>query len=531
MNQSSFKKTSKIKDNKFTNKQYFFYAINHIIGFGFIATISGVLNLGSFGILVFAIAAFISFVVALVFSRAAQAFPDTVGGSYAYAKKAFGRKMAFLNGWNQYMQGPLLSASAPLFLANILISFDPDNVIIYSSVSILIFVLLNIIATLGINFSKKFLFSFASIKWAIIAIAFFIVIVIAFINRSFAENIQTTRAVGAAVIFGSVVSFLFAFGGFGAITAISKDTKTQNFRKLLMFVFYIVLIFYFLFYIFFLGINTSPLINSDPFARIYIIAFGTTGLVLFTIGLFFNQSSARISATIAIGRGLSPLAADGFFPHYLSKKNSKNEYKNAIYFSATLSIISMIFLNIIPRVLNLQDSFNNILQIGTLGFLLQYILTTWTVLVLKYKKLINKIPLWELLVYYLGLIIMITVFVVVLIPPTVGAPWTLAETIKTPTFIFALSLGFVVWYFTSLDKKRAKKYHLKGFNSALNYNFQIPKYNTFKIWNLFLVILMNLLLPVLGTIIYLFIVYDKKRMHNFYLQGIENKSLDFYSES
>lgn len=383
------------------------------------------------------------------------------------------------------------------------------------------------ISTFGINFSKRFLFSFASIKWVIIGLAFFIVIAFAFIDNNFVNNFATTKAVGAATIFGSVVSFLFAFGGMGDISALSKDTKTKNFRKILMSVFYTIFIFYFIFYIFFLGIredvNVDP--NTSAFAQVFILAFGSTGLILFAIGLFFNQSAGRISSTIATGRKLAPLAIDGYFPAFLGKKNKNDEYKNAIYFSVVLSIFSMIFLNIIPRIFNLEDSFESILQIGTLGFVFQYFFTTLTVVVLAKKKLIKKIPRWEISIYYAGLVIMFVVFLVVLVPPIVGEPWTLSNTIKTPTFIFVFVAGYLTWYFTSVDKKRALKNYQKGFKNSLDFHSKLDSKKDFQKFSWLGIVALNLLLPVIGSIIYGLLLYDRNRMYKFYLKGSSNQLL------
>ncbi|MCU9933570.1 hypothetical protein NWQ33_07095 [Mycoplasmopsis cynos] len=75
------------KKNKFTEKQFIFYGLNFIVGFGFIATISSVISRGLWGILIFALTAFISMTVMLAFARASQSYGKEVGGTYVYAKK------------------------------------------------------------------------------------------------------------------------------------------------------------------------------------------------------------------------------------------------------------------------------------------------------------------------------------------------------------------------------------------------------------------------------------------------------------
>ncbi|UWV86069.1 hypothetical protein NW063_04540 [Mycoplasmopsis cynos] len=77
------------KKNKFTEKQFIFYGLNFIVGFGFIATISSVISRGLWGILIFALTAFISMTVMLAFARASQSYGKRSWWNICLCKKSF----------------------------------------------------------------------------------------------------------------------------------------------------------------------------------------------------------------------------------------------------------------------------------------------------------------------------------------------------------------------------------------------------------------------------------------------------------
>ncbi|MCU9939058.1 hypothetical protein NWQ34_05755 [Mycoplasmopsis felis] len=80
--------------NKLTEKQFFLYGLNYIVGFGFLATITSVISRGLWGMLIFSLTAFISFSVILAFARGSQEYSSELGGTYVYAKKASKKMMS-----------------------------------------------------------------------------------------------------------------------------------------------------------------------------------------------------------------------------------------------------------------------------------------------------------------------------------------------------------------------------------------------------------------------------------------------------
>ncbi|MFL1059874.1 APC family permease, partial [Mycoplasmopsis synoviae] len=73
--------------------------------------------------------------------------------------------------------------------------------------------------------------------------------------------------------------------------------------------------------------------------------------VFFAVEIFFQQISSKISGTVNIARSVAPMVEDKFLPVSLAKTNSKNEFKNAIWFSTAINIFSLVIFYVIPLIL------------------------------------------------------------------------------------------------------------------------------------------------------------------------------------
>ena len=426
--------------NKFSEKQFLFFIFNYIVGFGFISTISNVIKLGYLGIVVFFMTSIITLSTSLVFSRLAQSYKDEYGGSYNYSKKAFNKKISFFQGWNQFIQGPILSATSPLFIASSLEPFINNEKLMMSVriISILIFILLVLISIQGIRTSKKIIFASSIIKWLVLGVGLIITFVLSIQNMQFKNNLINSTNSTTYSIFAVTLSFMYAFGGFEDVSSMSKDVETNKFRKLLLISFSAILSIYFIFFILLNGLN---LINN--FIDIYNISLGVTGIVIFILGIIFNSVSNKISVNIANARKIIPLSLDGYLPKILAKQNNKGEYRNAILFNAFLTITSMIIFWLLPQLLNLESFFSNVIELGSVAFLIQYILTLITGVVLHYKKKIN-IPLWERIIYFVGILIIFSTLLIFLIPPIVNKNWEIQNTITIVSYASFISIGYIL---------------------------------------------------------------------------------------
>lgn len=440
---------------KFNKKSFWLFTVNYIIGYGFIATVTKVIALKAFGFLAFMLAVIINVGIALVFARLSAKYHNEYGGSYAYSKKLNNKHYAFFNGWNQFIQGPILSSSAPFFLVEIAenITTEPHILNIVKIASVVFFVILIIISTLGIKLNKIIIFSTALIKWTVILLAIVLSIILSSRQNQFNNNFQISNEVNVTSVLGGTLSFMYAFGGMGDISTISKDAQT-NFKKNLISAFVFILVFYFVFYLILLGVDPK---KTKNFVAIFDTVLGTTGLVLFVIGYLLTLISSRLSVTITTTRGIIPLAADGFFFSFLAKPNKKNEYRNAIIFIAGLIFTSFIFFNIIPSVFNIKSFFNDIIQLGSIAFLVQYLLTFINALILNKKRLIGPIPLLEKGIYYLIICLIITILLLYFFPFIIKEEWTLRQKISLASYCFFIAIGYLFYFLNLLFKKKKMK--------------------------------------------------------------------------
>ncbi|MBN3535043.1 APC family permease [Mycoplasma procyoni] len=453
--------------NKLSERQFIFFGLNYIVGFGFIATISSVISKGLWGSLIFVLTAFISMSIMLAFARASQNYANEVGGTYIYAKKAFPEKkhrwFLFLQGWNQFAQVPLFAATTPLFFGGLMSAFDQNNAVIYQVVSVAVFMIFIIISALGFRLSKWFVFISGAIKWIVIGLGLSIVVYLSLTQRQFAASFAKDERITVSIIATTVLNFTYAFAGGEGLVGISSDVKTKRFKKLLLLIFAIVLSFYFIFYLIYLGIDEKSVLtenNSISFGIIYKSVFGITGLIIFAVGTFFNRTSSSISSNIYYARTVAPLAKDGFIPSLFAKKSRNGEYKNSIVLVTIFALFAMVIFTIIPNILGIREQFSAILNAGTIVFLMQYWFSIFSILIISLKNKDFKIPIFEKIIYSLALLLIGFIVLVSFIPPIVGDAYSLETAILLPSYAGTILIGYIfwfAWYLYNKNKSKAQK--------------------------------------------------------------------------
>ncbi|WP_051616762.1 APC family permease [Mycoplasmopsis sturni] len=454
-----------------TSRQFRYFSINMIVGFGLISTVLSVSNLGGWGFLIILITGFMTMSTGFVFSRLAQKYSETYGGSYAYAReiayktkrgKRFKRNFQFFVGWNQFIQGPILSATTPLFLTGAATVFTQDTttINIVRIASFVFYIILVLISTFGLKVNKKVILASAIIKWSTLMLSVFLLLYLAISDNYFIQNIVYTKDitqgnaqyghVAPYAIFSSIVSFMYAFGGYESLSAMTKDVKTNNFRSILMGAFWVILIFYMLFYLIVFNVNSNLFFSDSSktkeFSNIFARVWGITGLIIFVIGLVFNNISSKLSTSYTGARQIVPLAEDGYLPKWVAKRSEKyGEYRNAMWFAVILTIVSLITFWILPTFIPSIHFLFNVINLGTISFFIQYILTFVTSLILEKQNRIEKIPLWEKILYYLGILSMFVVVMVYIFPFFVGQPWTDENTITLVSFVIFVGIGYVIY--------------------------------------------------------------------------------------
>lgn len=221
------------KNKKYLSAKYFaFFTINFVVGFGFIATIFNVLEKKVYGFVVLAAASFIAFGVLLVFSRLSDTYKETYGGSYAYSKdlmyeidskgnRVLGTKkshqvykhLTFFTGWTQFIQGPILSATSPIFLVAILEPFFRNSdgtsnevtINIIRGVSFLVYIILILITTFGLRINRWVVLAAASVKWLILLFSLILGVYLIAQENIYSSNLTLTKSDEEKI------SFLFSY--------------------------------------------------------------------------------------------------------------------------------------------------------------------------------------------------------------------------------------------------------------------------------------------------------------------------------
>ncbi|MBU4690868.1 amino acid permease [Mycoplasma zalophi] len=444
---------------KFSEKSFVFYGINFIVGFGFIATIQSVIKTGNYSLLIFAITSFIAAGIMLAFARGTQYFGNQVGGSYAYAKEAFTKSkwFWFLNGWNQFMQAPLFSATSPLFFSSIASLFveNEQYQFLLLIVSLVFFITLTIISSFSLHVSKKFILGSAIIKWIIFGLILGVIIYLVSTQPTphlFVKN-SSIQKITPFIIVNSILSFIYAYGGIEGLAGLSTSVKTKNFKKILFYLFGFVIFIYLVFFLLFSFIPSFQTWQGDYVATIMKNVLGTTGLILFAIGLLFRQMTSSIFSMVYYAKTVVPLALDGFLPASLAKVAKNGQHKNAIKFVTLISILAMIIFTILPKLLNISDSFTTILLSGNLVFFVIYLITLVSILHISFKRKEFKIPIWEKIIYMITTSLIIAIILITLFPPIVNESYQPSQLLVILSYISLMVLGFVTWFVYVLIKK------------------------------------------------------------------------------
>lgn len=445
-------------ESKLNTVQFICFGFNWIVGFGFITALTKTVNLGIWSLLCFFIAAFVSFATMLVFARATEKYPQVSGGTYGYTKLAFGKHATFFQGWNQISHIFLVSATAPLFLSELLTLLDstPANQIYYKLGSVILFILITVIAVFSLRVSKIFLLIFAFFKYLIIFGGTALIIYFCITENNFKENIQAIENINLSTIAAKTMIFVFAFNGFNNIAALSKDTiGITKFKKIMIIIYSLVFSFYLLSCTLFLGINGAQTIKG--YEGIFLKAFAATGLIIFIIGATFNRLSGQLGYTIWYSRIIAPMAEDGYLPKVFQKKNRFGEYSNAMYLALGATILSMLLFVILPIVLKLDNAFESMVTAGTIVYMVNYLGTFIAICHLHFKKKVIKVPWWELLLYFLAMTIIVVTLLFTLIPPIINEPWTIENSIMLGSYVASMLFGYLIWFSYSWYKKKKVK--------------------------------------------------------------------------
>lgn len=325
-----------------------------------------------------------SILIAISFANLGSKNPAT-GGAYQYTKDAFGEFTGFLSAW-LYWNGSWIG-NAAIIVA--LISYssavipalsDPVIAVIYGSVILWIFTIINIISVKQAGKVQAFV--------TVFKIGFFVLfIIVAFLNFDSANLMPLMpEGKGLATIPLAATSTLWAFVGLESATVTGGEIKNpeKNIRKSTIYGLMIAAVIYLLISIASMGAmpNSELAASSAPLTDILTKVLGSSIGKPLTIAVVVCILGTTIGWLLSTARVAYAAGEDGVFPRFFGKLHPK--YATPVNALVAGSILVNILL-----IMNYQKgmvaAFTFITILATLSFLPIYLLTAAAEIMLMFK--------------------------------------------------------------------------------------------------------------------------------------------------
>lgn len=331
---------------------------------------------GNLALLAWLLVSAVAVFIAGCFGELVSTFPKA-GGSYEYAKQAYGRFLSFMVGWTSWLFGNLaivvMTVGATGFLFNSLTTFQQFII------SVAFVVVLNAVVYIGVEASSVMLMAFA-----VILIGAPLAIIIKGFPSISPENFVPffTHPVSAVL----VTAFFLAESYFGWESATYLAEETRNPRKTipkaLIHGTLIIAIIGFLLLVTLMGVigwnqlstETNPLMNAAN------ILFSQKLAAAVGIGVFLALIGSAASGVVALPRLVLALARDRLMPGQFDSVHPKfRTPHNAILFQ-TVALVMLLLLGFA----NYETLLSMFVPIG--AFMYTVLLITVPILRAKYPN-------------------------------------------------------------------------------------------------------------------------------------------------
>ncbi|MBA3723002.1 MAG: amino acid permease [Parachlamydiaceae bacterium] len=364
------------ESNKFGFWSTVLLGINGIIGSGIFLLPGQIMaHAGNLTIYVYLFVTLLVLSIAWCFAQCSMLFTRN-GGSYIYAKEAFGEFIGFEIGMMRWVVGSIAWASLAVAFVTALSAIWPPALFEPMRSIILLTMIggLGLLNIRGIQVVKGLSNAITIAK--ILPLIMLALIGIFFIKQSnFIAISEQENAVGT---FGSASLILFyTFGGFEILPATAGELKnpTKNIPKAVMIVIAFCAILYFFIQFVTTGILGVDLASSaTPIADVAEKLLGTTGKWIVTIAMLVSIGGVNIACSFFTPRAGAAMAEDQMVPLVIAEQNR--------YGSPSIAIVISV---IITSVVALSGNFTQLVMISVIARLTQYI-TTCIATIVFYKK-------------------------------------------------------------------------------------------------------------------------------------------------
>lgn len=367
--------------------------INSIVGSGIFLLPGVVVSFsGKWTLFVYLFVSVIVMAIAWSIAQCATLF-NRNGGSYVYAKEAFGDFIGYEIGIMRWVVGVIAWASLAVGFVTAFSSISP----IVMQEPIRTIFILGIIGSLGIFniFGLPIMKPLNNLMTItkLLSLLFFIGFGVFYIKQqnlfSFHQLQDNQISFGAAALM-----IFYAFGGFETLPVAAEDMKTpkKNLPIAVMVVISFCSLLYFVIQFIAMGLLGESLMNSTtPIVDAAQILIGPIGKLFVTLAMLISIGGTNIAASFFTPRSAVALAQDGMIPQKLMEKGRYGTPYLAIL--ATAALASLIALS---------GNFAQLVTISVLSRFVQYISTCLAVFVFYKEGRINFHP-FKLIIPIIGL--------------------------------------------------------------------------------------------------------------------------------
>ncbi|QVK00452.1 APC family permease [Mycoplasma mycoides subsp. capri] len=502
-------------EKKMSLKEFIWMGFNYTVGVGFIGNLAifsniidskGNINVQSTGLhifWIFGLLGFIASICALAFAKLSTIHKsDNNGGTYLYARTAFGRFTGLMVAFIQYVMLPFIIAYQiwgllKTFLLTDLSGLDwgfdkiPNlgnwSSLVLDVLGIIIYFAFALVIFGGMKWFKKMANYSSAVKWATSFVLILAGIVMAFMNGS--SNYQMWNHSYNESIHGlsfnafskAFVSCFFFFSGFESFATAGKNIKDpeKNLAKGIMITMLVSSIFYIVIMaIFFAAVNpkqgfsqnmTTGLWNMHPISQIKWLS--VLGVVIMFISQIALRANTSVQNALYGGTMLQPMAVEGFISEKYNKLNKDNiPVKASLLNIYVILLVSFIWL-IIPDIIygfqkpgtKLIFNVAQLTEASSAIIISLYIISVLALIktaILKYIKL----RIWEWISFSFALILLVVLFFyhyyalfdVIVKYANKNSNIELEDLIGAivELLFVIISLAFaIIWYFTYYNKK------------------------------------------------------------------------------
>jgi basic amino acid/polyamine antiporter, APA family len=350
--------------------------INGIIGSG-IFLLPGLMaqEAGAASVLAFIVCGVLLALIGLCFAEAAGRF-ERSGGSYLYAREAFGETAGFAVGWMSLVTGVLGMAAVARGFAGSLVEFVPAlrGAAGEGAVGAALLIVLGALNARGIKVGARASDVFSVAK--LLPLLFFVVVGAAHIDRdAFARLGVGAAALDLSGFAGAVFLAAFALSGFEVVPVPAGETERSRRAVPIAIVGALLGVAALYAVIQIVAIGTHPSIagSERPLAEAAGAMLGPAGATLIGVGAVISMAGFCAGSAITIPRYVTTLAEDEILPARFAARDARtNSPVLAILVTSLAGALGAAFLD-----------FGKLVDISVTVVFIQYVGTCLAVLTLR----------------------------------------------------------------------------------------------------------------------------------------------------